>query len=194
MPKELFFIAATTACLAISVCCPTQAQELTETAASNKTPQEIQRDLVVQFAVAKRNLAKVELERVLARGEAYPKFLTARLEAQLNVAEEHLRQTVVAASDGSTEVRRRHAQEQLRLAEEEFKAGQHLVHATSDFNQLDLRRLALKKEIASLKIELLNNPVTYLSMMDAMEERLNQFSDEILALEQRIARLENAGR
>ena len=194
MPKTSFLLAVTATCFAISLNCSGLAQDLSQASVDDKPPQEIQRELVVQFAVAKRNLAKVELERVLSRGEAYPKFLAARLKAQLNVAEEHLRQTVVAASDGATEVRRRHAQEQLRLAEVELNAGRHLMQTTSDFDELDLRRLALKKEIASLKIELINNPATYLSMMDAMEARMHQFSDEILSLEQRIARLENLGR
>ena len=62
---------------------------------------------------------------------------------------------------------------------------------TSNFSDLDLQSLELKYKIAKLKIDLIDNPLTHISMMDAMEKKMHRFSDEILALEQRIARFEN---
>ncbi|MCP4462940.1 MAG: hypothetical protein GY819_09115 [Planctomycetaceae bacterium] len=158
---------------------------------SARNRQEIQHDLMIEFATAKRDLAKNELERKVTNADAYPKFFIDRLRAELNVAEEHLSQILVATSDGETALRRRHATEQLRLAKLELESGKKLRRSTSNFSDLDLQSLKLKYKIAKLKIDLIDNPLTHMSMMDAMEKKMHRFSDEILALEQRIARLEN---
>ena len=156
--------------------------------------QDSQYDLLVRFATAKRDLAKIELKRAVAKKEAIPAFTVARLRSQVSVAEEHLRQTTVAATGGAEAVRRRHAEEQVRLAKMEFEAGKKLRTRTSNFSDLDLASLKLKYEVAKLKVELIDNPATYMTLMDSMEQRMDQFSEEILTLEQRIARLENPGR
>ena len=193
MPKTLPVALLLLACLNLQ---PTESwgQDKINTTDSDRNGHEIQHELMVKYVMAKRDLAKNELERKLAKSDAYPPFLIDRLRAELNVAEEHLSQTLVAASDGETALRRRHAMEQLRLAKMEWDTGKELRRGALNYSDLDLKNLELKHQIAKLKIDLIDNPVTYMSMMDSMEKKMHRLSDEILSLEQRIARLENPGK
>jgi transcriptional regulator of nitric oxide reductase len=144
---------------------------------------------MVRYARAKRDLAAVELARARQMGEALPQFTIARLRSNLNVAEEQLQQTTLASTGGPEMVRLRHAEEQVRLAGMELAAWQQL-RDQGKIKELDLERLKLRLEVAQAKVDLMKTPGTFVTLMDSMERRLDQFGEEILVLEQRLAKLE----
>ena len=57
-------------------------------------------------------------------------------------------------------------------------------------SKLEFRRLELRHELAELRLALLKQPGTFMTLMDSMDRKLDRFGEEILELDRRVTKLE----
>ena len=151
-------------------------------------------ELMVHYAKTNLELAKVELkqaELMNQDGLAHvPTMAIERFRSNLAIAEEQNKQASLASTGGPEQVRLRHAEERVRMAKLAFERGTGLRKKGS-ISELDLKVRKLKHELALLRLAMLKNPRSFVTLMDSMERRLDRFGEEILTLDLRIARLES---
>ena len=96
----------------------------------------------------------------------------------------------MASTGGPEQVRLRHAEERVRMAKLAFDYGAEL-NKKGGISELGLERRKLRHELALLRLAMLKNPGSFVTLMDSMERRLDRFGEEILTLDLRIAKLES---
>lgn len=151
-----------------------------------------QHELTLQYAKTKLELAEIDLQNALTMGEAnaIPGLTVERVRSSLAVAKEQYHQAQLASNSGAQRVRLRHAEERLRLADVQLAAGRRL-NKSGTISDLELRRLQLKSDLAKLHLTLLQRPGNAASQMQYMQDQIDRFGEEMLLLEQRMARLES---
>ena len=150
-------------------------------------------ELLVEHAKTNMQLAEVELQYALEEHRkspgVIPKLTIERLRSNLAVAKEQYTETTLASIGGPERVRLRHAEEKVRLAKLALQKGQQMKKS-GGINQLELRRLELKHDLAKLNVALINHPEKFVTLLYHLEAKLNHLGEEILALDQRITNLE----
>jgi hypothetical protein len=117
------------------------------------------------------------------------KFRIARLQTDLNVAKEQYKQAVLASSGGTEKVRICHAEEKVRLARLDLESARKLDEEGA-IRPFAVKRAELKFELAELNLALLKNPQYYVTLIEAMQAQIDRHSEELLALDLRVTRLE----
>ena len=150
------------------------------------------RDLVIEYAKTKMDLAQVELDWGNQKSAGMiPKRRMERRRTDLAVAKELYEQAILASSGGLEKVRLCHAEEKVRLAQLELAAALKLKNKGSQsVSEFSIRRLQLRFQLAEIKLKLLRNPETYVTLMEAMQGQIDQLGQEQLALDLRITKLE----
>lgn len=150
-------------------------------------------DLIVQFAKTNLELAEVELQQAVdinaQNAGVIPRFTIERLRSNLAVAREQFNEATLASHGGLERVRLRHAEEKIRLAKLALDAGKKR-EADGLITALELKRLQLKYDLAQLSRTLIMNPENFVTLLHHLEGQVNRLGEEILALDQRISKLE----
>ena len=151
------------------------------------------RELTLQYAKTRMDLAETELAWAMESNTQYdgvvPSLTVERLRSNLRVAKEQYEQSLSASSGGPASVRLRHAEEEVRLTGLQFQEGRKSKNH-GELSDVALKRLKLKHELARLKFALLHNPENFVTLLESMQNQIDRFGEEILSLDQRIARLE----
>jgi hypothetical protein len=173
--------------LTSSLCC--QGQETTEDATIHST-----QELVLQYARTRLQLAETELARASESNAQYPgiipRFRVERLRSNLEIAREGYQQAISASTGGPEKVRLKHAEEDVRLADLHYQEGKK-SHSEGKLSDLALKQLDLQHRLAKLKLALLRSPENYATLLQSMQNQIDRFGEEILTLDQRLARLES---
>ena len=168
-------------------------QQSNEQQSNEQQSEQTQRELMVKHAKAVLELAEVELEQALKLNkdgkQHVPRLAVERLRSNLSVAQEQLKQAVIASTGGPEQVRIRHAEEKARLAKLDLDAAEKMVN-NGTISKLEFRRLELRHELAELRLALLKQPGTFMTLMDSMDRKLDRFGEEILELDRRVTKLE----
>ena len=147
-------------------------------------------ELSVKYAKTRMNLAETELRLAQeARSGAVPKMRIERLRSGLEIARRQYEEAVAASSGGNERVQLRHAEERIRLAEIELETGRRMLKQRL-VQPLEVERLELKYELARLRLQVLKNPENFTTLLHYMETRVDRLADEILAIDQRVSKLE----
>lgn len=150
-------------------------------------------DLLVQYAKTNMDLAEVELQQAVNVNAkipgVIPKFTIERLQSLFAVAKEQFNEATMASYGGLERVRLRNAEEKIRLAKLALDAG-HKQKADGLVTPLELTRLQLKYDLAKLRRTLIQNPEHFVTLLHHLEGQVNHLGKEILALDQRISKLE----
>jgi multidrug resistance efflux pump len=150
-------------------------------------------ELAVKYAETRMQLAEVELRWALDMNQsipgAIPKIRVERLRSNLVVAKEQFNEATLASSGGPERVRLVHAEEKIRLARLDFETGERMRNQGM-ITALELERLRLKYELAKLNVEVLKNPDSFVTLLNYIEAKVDRMGDEILALDERISKLE----
>jgi hypothetical protein len=164
-------------------------------------PQELNalspRELVILYSKTRMDLAQVEFDWARERSEngqlVMSKAKLERRQSELAVTKEQFNQAVTASSGGLEKVRLCHAEEKVRLAKLDFEAAKKL-RANNTLSEYGLERLRLKYELAQLDLALRKNPDNYVTLIEAMQAQIDRQGQEMLALDLRLAALENVSR
>ncbi len=118
-----------------------------------------------------------------------PRFTVERLRSNLAVAKQQFEEATLASVGGLERVRLRHAEEKIRLARIDLESGRKKQDGDV-ISRLEWRRLQLKYDLAKLNLSLIKNPENFVTLLHHLEGQVNRMGEEILALEQRISKLE----
>ena len=173
------------------------------------------RDVQLQFAKTSLELAKVELcqadkynrdlaksveSRVTLDEAGKSRMLTARqlpsatierLKSNVAVAEEQLKQVKLASTEGSERVLLLYTEEKVRLAKIRLELAQASKVGDSENREMNVERAQLIHELARLRLTMLTNPGYLSGAMEALYLKTDRLSEDHVALEQRIAALED---
>jgi hypothetical protein len=105
------------------------------------------------------------------------------------VAKEQFNEASLASTGGPERVRLVHAEEKIRLARIDLENGRRL-RDEGMVTALELERLKLKYELAKLNVVILENPDSFVTLLNYIEAKVDRMGDEILSLDQRISKLE----
>ena len=175
-------------CSAAQSCLGQQGQQT-----ADNTSERSRYDLLVLYAQKNLDLARVELQQAVeinakSRG-VIPRLTIERLRSNLAVAKEQLSEAELASYGGLERVRLRHAEEKIRVAKLALDAGRKQAK-DGLVTELELQRLQLRYDLAKLSLTLIKNPENFVTLLHRLEAQVNRLSEEILALDQRISKLE----
>jgi dephospho-CoA kinase len=149
--------------------------------------------LTVQYAETRMQLAEVELRHALEANQSspgmIPKIRIERLRSNLVVAKEQFNEASLASTGGPERVRLVHAEEKIRLARLDLETGQRL-RDEGMITELELERLRLKYQLAKLNLVIIENPDSFVTLLNYIEAKVDRMGEEILSLDQRISKLE----
>jgi hypothetical protein len=165
-----------------------------EDAAAVDATQLSEHELTVLYTKTNLSIAELELQQALELNQGdrkiVPRLTVERLRSNLAVAKEQYRQAMLESSDGPERVRLRHAQEKVRVAKADLEVAQKLKEQKA-LGSWEEQRLELQYDLARLHLALLQHPGGYRTLLDGMQRQLDRYGEEILALEQRITKLES---
>lgn len=154
---------------------------------------EVRYELLLQYAKANLDLAEVELQQMLQivrkSPGAVPRMTIERLESNVAVARKQYDEASLASADRAERVRLQHAKERLRLATLELADVQRAADE-GVIDELELKRVSLRYEMARLNLQIAKNPESFLTLLPYLESKVNRMSDEILELDKRLSKLE----
>lgn len=188
--NKAFFTALVTTLLVTCFPAVGLAQETTKTQADKDLSSY---QLSVKYAETRMQLAEIELQHALALAKENPGMVPylrfERLRSGLAIAKQQYDEVVAASHGGNERVQLRHAQERIRLARIDLENGQKMGKQ-GVLQPLEIERLELKYELAQLRLQILKNPQNFTTLLHYVETRVDQLAEEILALDQRISKLE----
>lgn len=150
------------------------------------------RELVIRYAKAKLDLAEIDVRRALEMRDQniLPGLTLERMRSNYAIAKEHHNQAILSSTDGPDRIRLRRAEERLRLAKLLLDSNRRLSD-TAGHNELELKRLELNHELARLNLQMVHNPGEFGSQMEYMQRQIDRFGEELLWLDERLAKLES---
>ncbi|NND97374.1 MAG: hypothetical protein HKN47_08620 [Pirellulaceae bacterium] len=180
----LLFCVGTMPICIVATC---QAQETGQSAAAT------QYQLSVRYAETRMQLAEAELRIGLEMNQEIPRSVPVitieRLRSNLAVAKEQYDAAVAASIGGSERVQLKHAEEKIRLARISLASAEKM-YREGMISGLEVERRKLKYELAKLNAVIIQNPDNFTTLLHYIEAKVDRMGEEILALDQRITRLE----
>jgi len=154
-------------------------------------------DLRVRYAMARLRLAELDLERALAANQQVKGAVGEReiarlrnhirlLERQVEITREQPRTAARQATIAAAELARDSAMADLEAAR---RANQRAKGSVSGIN---IERLETRVELAEIRVELCRNPAYELSLLDEMQWNIDQLTDQMIDLRQRVEGRGNA--
>lgn len=154
-----------------------------------------ERALNVLFTKTNLRLAELELGRALGLNSGnfrvVPRLTIERLRSNLAIANEQFEQAKLDTSEGHEKVRLRHVREKLRIARIDMDAANQLKELSS-ISDMEYKRVELKLDLAKLNLALLQHPTGYMTLVDGLQRQVDRLGVEILALDQRVSKLEGS--
>lgn len=114
-----------------------------------------------------------------------------RLKSNVEIAREQLAQAVRPSTGSPEKIRKRYAEEKIRLAKVRLDAGQAAKADGLPVKDLEITRLELQYRLAQIKLELLGNPEHLLTLVDSLQRQIDHLSEELMAHDQRITAMED---
>ncbi len=151
--------------------------------------------LMRRNAEAHLELAEVQLEIRLDANKRAPNAFTAkeidRSRGHVEVAREQLRLAMMASDGDAADLHVSYAQSEANVTGGIYQRALKATEADpSAFSQLKLRELRLEAEVAQLRLAIWSNPGTStLSIIDHMHWQIEQISEEVVDLQERVGRL-----
>lgn len=177
-------------------CVSTALASMTATCGAQETgqsPAATQYQLSVRYAETRMQLADAELRIGLEMNREIPKSVPGitieRLRSNLAIAKEQYDAAVAASIGGSERVQLKHAEEKIRLAKINLDSAEKM-HREGMISALEVERRKLKYELAKLNAVIIQNPENFTTLLHYIEAKVDRMGEEILALDQRITRLE----
>ena len=140
----------------------------------------------MQLADAELRLG-LEMNRKIKK--SVPQISIERLRSNLAVAKEQCDAAVAASIGGSERVQLRNAEEKIRLAKIDLDSARKL-RKENMISAVEVERRTLKYELAKLNAVIIQNPDNFTTLLHYIEAKVDRMGEEILALDQRITRLE----
>ncbi len=154
-----------------------------------------ERALNVLYTKTNLSLAELELQRALELNsgnyKVVPRLTIERLRSNLAIAKEQYEQAKLDSGEGPEKVRIKHARERLRIAEIDMQAADELSQKNS-ISEWEYKRVELKLDLAKLNLALMQHPTGYMTLMDGMQRQIDRLGVEILAIDQRLSKLEGS--
>ena len=114
-----------------------------------------------------------------------------RLNSNFEIAREQLAQAVRPSTGSHAKIRKRYAEEKIRLAKVRLDAGLEAKADGLPVKDLEITRLELQYHLAQLKLELLGDPEHLLTLVDSLQRQIDHLSEEFMAHDQRITAIED---
>ncbi len=153
-----------------------------------------QQELLLLYTKTNEDMAAIELQRVLQINKTKQYIssqVVERLRSSYEVAKEQHRQAQLNTGEMTSNVRKRHAEEKLRLSKSDLAAATQL-HGKNLVSDLAFKQAKLRYDLARLNLALINSPNgEYAPMLDTMQNQIDHLGLEIISLEQRVSRLES---
>ncbi|MDA0255203.1 MAG: hypothetical protein O3C39_08955 [Planctomycetota bacterium] len=148
-------------------------------------------DLRIRYALARLRLAELDLERALAANQQVKGAIGEReiarlrdhirlLERQVEITREQPRTAARQATIAAAELALDTAVADLEAAR---RANQRVKGSVSGIN---IERLETRVELAEIRVELCRNPAYELSLLDEMQWNIDQLTDQMIDLRQRV--------